>query len=112
MPSSDGPSRRLRAVVLSLATAGSILTVCVGGFIGLVLVMAGGMSDPAPDAAPGQYGPYWPAVLAGVALMALSLGALVWFAALAARGRRRLGLIGLVSVAFCYIVGLLVIRLT
>ncbi|MGW4645457.1 hypothetical protein [Kitasatospora sp. NPDC004289] len=99
---------RLRAVGRTLTVAASVLALCVGGFLGFVMVVAGGMSDPAPETPPDQYGPYWPEVLAGLALMLLSLGALIWFGALSSRGRRRLGLIGLVSVALFHVLGLLV----
>ncbi|MCU7827014.1 hypothetical protein [Kitasatospora sp. DSM 101779] len=102
------PSRRLRTVLEALITAVSAVVVGGGGFLGFVLVVAGGMSDPAPDATPDQYGPYWPEVLTGLTVMALSLGAAVWFSALAARGRRRLGLIGLGSVALLFVLGLLI----
>ncbi|WP_055587794.1 hypothetical protein [Peterkaempfera griseoplana] len=112
MPSPDGVSRRLRVIGLPLVTAASVLVVCGGGFLGFVLVVVGGMSDPAPDATPDQYGPYWPEVLAGVALTVLSLGALIWFSVLGSRNRRRPGLIGLSSLAILYILGLLVLRLT
>lgn len=91
MPSPDGPSRRLQVMGRPLVTAGSILVVCGGGLLGFVLVIAGGMSDPAPDATPEQYGPYWPEVLAGMALMILSIGLLIWFSVLRSRDRRRVG---------------------
>ncbi|WP_030269860.1 hypothetical protein [Streptomyces sp. NRRL B-24484] len=106
----DSPVGRTRTVLLTLITAACAVVACGGGFLGFVMVVAGGMSDPAPNATPDQYGPYWPEVLAGLAAMALSVGGIVWFAVLTARERRRLGLIGLGSVALLFVLALLAVR--
>ncbi|WP_143687095.1 hypothetical protein [Streptomyces sp. TLI_171] len=91
---------------MPLVAAVSMLVVCAGGFVGFVLVIAQGMSDPAPGAT-SDPSVYWPALLLGATLSLLSLGAVIGFLVLRHRGRRRLGQAGLVFLAFLYALGLL-----